>query len=422
MENFIYKIQPSKIEGEVRISGAKNSSLRLLAASLLTNAKVKLTNNPNKLLDVLLHIEMLESLGKTVTIENEILTISEGDEGLKSNLNWDKRSIRNTILIAGALLARTGSASVPLPGGCKLGDRKIDLHVMIFEKLGASVEVVDGHLHAQVDGRLTGAEIRLPIRSTGATENALMCGTLAKGKTTIYNPHVRPEVLDLIVFLRKIGARINVFGQDYIEVYGIDKDVASEIIHPVVPDNVEAITWLMLAIMHKSEMQIHNFPYDHLVVPLQFLLEGNSIIKFENKSLRVIGKGATSFEIATGPYPGINSDMQPIFGAYALLAKGKSIIHDLRFLDRFQYVDELRRFGAKIEQNQNTIEIHGGHPLKATTVKATDLRGGMATAMIASLLEDTTIINDAFQIERGYNDFASKFENCGGIIKKEFID
>ena len=422
MENFIYKIQPSKIEGEVRISGAKNSSLRLLAASLLTNAKVKLTNNPNKLLDVLLHIEMLESLGKTVTIENEILTISEGDEGLKSNLNWDKRSIRNTILIAGALLARTGSARVPLPGGCKLGDRKIDLHVMIFEKLGASVEVVDGHLHAQVDGRLTGAEIRLPIRSTGATENALMCGTLAEGKTTIYNPHVRPEVLDLIVFLRKIGAKINVFGQDYIEVYGIDKEVASEIIHPVVPDNVEAITWLMLAIMHKSEMQIHNFPYEHLVVPMQFLLEGNSIIKFENKSLRVIGKGATSFEIATGPYPGINSDMQPIFGAYALLAKGKSIIHDLRFLDRFQYVDELRRFGANIEQNQNTIEIHGGHPLKATTVKATDLRGGMATAMIASLLEDTTIINDAFQIERGYNDFASKFENCGGIIKKEFID
>jgi len=422
MENFIYKIQPSKIEGEVKISGAKNSSLRLLAASLLTNAKVKLTNNPNKLLDVLLHIEMLESLGKTVKIENEILTISEGGGGLISHLDWDKRSIRNTILIAGALLARTGEAIVPLPGGCKLGDRKIDLHVMIFEKLGASVEIINDHLQAKVDGRLTGTEIRLPIRSTGATENALMCGTLAKGKTTIYNPHVRPEVLDLIIFLRKIGAKINVFGQDYIEIYGIDKDVASEIIHPVVPDNVEAITWLMLAIMHQSEMQIHNFPYEHLVVPTQFLLEGNSLITYENGSLRVIGKGATSFEIATGPYPGINSDMQPIFGAYALLAKGKSIIHDLRFFDRFQYVEELRNFGAKIEQKNNTIEIFGGHPLKATTVKATDLRGGMAVAMIASLLDDTTVINNAFQIERGYNDFTTKFEKCGGIIKKEFID
>jgi len=419
MENFTYKIQPSKIEGEVTVSGAKNSSLRLLAAALLTSSKVILSNSPNQLLDVILHIEMLQSLGKTVKVEKDYLTIEETNDGIKSKLDWQKRSIRNTVLIAGALLARTGKAIVPLPGGCKLGDRKIDLHLMIFEKFGAKYSIVEDELEVEINGRLKGAEIKLPIRSTGATENALICATLAEGKTTIYNPHVRPEVLDLISFLEKIGAKINVFGQDYIEVIGTE-DNNNPVSHSVVPDNVEAITWLMLAIMQQSDMEISNFPYEHLIVPMQFLLEGKSILTFEDNCLKVNGRGATSFEIATGPYPGINSDMQPVFGAYALFAKGNSVIHDLRFSERFQYVNELKKMGANIEKQGSTIKIYGNADLKSAEVTATDLRGGVAVAMCGSLLDGVTIINDAFQIERGYNDFAVKFANCGGNIIKEY--
>jgi UDP-N-acetylglucosamine 1-carboxyvinyltransferase len=418
-ENFNYIIKPSKIEGEVKISGAKNSSLRLLAASILTDKKIVLSNCPNELLDVKIHLEMLISLGKKVGVSGDIVEIEESE--IKSELVWNKRSIRNTILIAGALLARHGYAKVPLPGGCDLGDRKINLHLMVFEKFGAKYHFEDDFLIVKSEGKLKGCEINLPIRSTGATENALLCATLAKGKTIIKNPHVRPEILDLIEFLKKIGASIKVHGQDFIEVTGCES-ASVDIIHDIVPDNVEALTWMIMAILHKSKITIYNFPFDHLIIPIQFLREGSSIFEKKGNTMFVNGDGATSFEIATGPYPGINSDMQPIFAAYALFAKGNSVIHDLRFSDRFQYVDELKRLNAVIKVDGNTIKIFP--PSKEYTscnVKATDLRGGVCLAICASLIKGEMQIKEAFQIERGYNNFVEKFKSLGGNIIKEYI-
>ena len=416
-ENFDYVIKPSKIEGEVKISGAKNSSLRLLAASILTDKKVSLSNCPNALLDVKIHFEMLENLGKNVSISGDNVSIHETSK--QNELIWNKRSIRNTVLIAGALLARHGYAKVPLPGGCDLGDRKIDLHLMVFEKFGAKYHFDDNILIVESKGRLIGCEIDLPIRSTGATENALLCATLAKGKTIIRNPHVRPEILDLISFLRKVGAKITVYGQDYIEVEGCESS-ENEITHTVVPDNVEALTWMILAILHKSKMIIHNFPYDHLEVPIQFLKEGNSIFQMKGDSMHINGAGATSFEIATGPYPGINSDMQPVFAAYALFAEGESIIRDLRFSNRFQYVKELEKINAKIQVNSSTIRINPNKYYKSGEVIATDLRGGICMAICGSLIDTEMTIKNAFQIERGYNDFVQKFKSLGGQIIKRY--
>lgn len=420
MENFIYKISPSKLEGEVTISGAKNSVLRLLAASLLTKEKVTLLNSPNNILDVILHIDMLRALGKKVNVIESTLVIEENNFDISDHLIWTKRSIRNTVLIAGSLLARLGSARVPLPGGCDLGDRKIDLHLMIFEKFGAKYRFEKDDLVLTSENRLQGCDIYLPIRSTGATENALICATLANGTTRIYNPHVRPEILDLIKFLKSIGARIYISGQDYIEIIGTENSEKS-IHHEVIPDNVEALTWMMLAIMHKSYFKIHKFPYNHLIVPIQFLREGNSIFSMKDDTLIIKGEGATSYEIATGPFPGINSDLQPVFAAYAMFTEGTSVIHDLRFHNRFQYIDELRKLNGTISRKGTTVKIAAHNNYKNSRVKATDLRGGVCVAMCGSLMKGEMIIDEAFHIERGYNNFVSKFKSLGGVITKEFI-
>ncbi|NLR93938.1 UDP-N-acetylglucosamine 1-carboxyvinyltransferase [Flammeovirga agarivorans] len=426
MENFIYKITPSKLNGTVNVSGAKNSALRLLAASILTDRDVTLENNPNELLDVKIHVEMLEALGKNISIEADRILIK--DESFNNELVWNKRSIRNTVLIAGALFARSGYASVPLPGGCQLGDRKIDIHLDIFEKFGAKINFETGETNDTLmltkETELVGQDIHLPIRSTGATENSILIGSLAKGTTRIFNPHVRPEVLDLLDLVSKMGAKVEVFGQDYIQITGIggQSTPITPIVHEVVPDNVEAITWLMMAIVNKSKMEIKNFPYAHLVVPMQFLLEGNSGISFDEASqtLSVDGKNATSFEIATGPYPGINSDMHPIFAAYGTFAMSNSVVTELRFFDRFQYLEEMAKLGANIVQDKNTITISGNIKVKSETVRATDLRGGMAVLMLLNEGTDTATITEAFQIERGYNNFVTKFNALGGKLEKVF--
>ena len=224
MNNNIIKVQKGKLEGFVKISGAKNSSLRLLAASILTDETVFLTNFPNGLLDVQVHLNMLEKLGKTFSIKEDTVTINEIDSKTTTELNWDGRSIRNTLLILGALTARFGEGRVPLPGGCKLGERKYDLHVMLLENLGARVWEEGEYLCAKVDnGILKGNNIYLTMRSTGATENSIICGTLASGTTTIWNPHIRPEIMDLIDMLNKMGSNIKVYGQKCIVVEGVKK-------------------------------------------------------------------------------------------------------------------------------------------------------------------------------------------------------
>ena len=399
-------VKKGRLNGQVKVSGAKNSSLRLLAASLLTDDAVELNNFPNGLLDVKVHLDMLQVLGKQYTAVKDRVIVTEDAQRVTNALLWEERSIRNTLLILGALTTRFGEGRVPLPGGCKLGERKYDLHVMLLEKLGAKVWEEGDYLCAKVVGRLEGNDITLPLRSTGATENTILCASLAKGKTTLWNPHIRPEIMDLIDMLTKMGAKIQVLGQKCIEIEGVEK--LSGVKHAVIPDNMEALTWAIGAVVTGGDVEIQNFPFEHLEVPLVFLREsGMKFYRGEN-SLIVRGGEAYPVEISTGPYPGINSDMQPLFAVYGAMSRGESKIVDLRFPGRYGYAEELAKMGVKYHVEGDMLVIEGGTPLKGAKVTALDLRAGIALLLAGLTAEGETTIENAWQIERGYENLEGK--------------
>ena len=409
-QNKEIRINKGTLKGKVRVSGAKNSSLRLLAASLLTEETVELNNFPNGLLDVQVHLEMLEVLGKTYSCTDDKVLIKEESSEITS-LEWEGRSIRNTLLILGALTTRFGKGRVPLPGGCKLGERKYDLHVMLLEKLGARVWEEEDYLCAEVKDRLLGNEIHLPMRSTGATENSIICSSLAKGKSIIWNPHIRPEIMDLIDMLNKMGAKITVYGQKCIVVEGVDS--LGGVKHDVIPDNMEALTWAIGAVITKGEVEIENFPFEHLEVPLVYLRESGMKFYKGGTSLIVRGGEAYPIEISTGPYPGINSDMQPLFAVYGAMSNGISKIVDLRFPGRYGYAEELSKMGMDYHVDGDMLVIRGGNSLRGATVKALDLRAGIALLLAGLTADGETIIENSWQIQRGYEHLDEKLSQLG---------
>ena len=401
-------IKKCRLIGQVEVSGAKNSALRLLAASLLTDEAVQILNSPNSLLDMQVHIAMLRVLGKTCIEDKHSLKIEENKK-IETDLVWNERSIRNTLLILGALVARFGEGRVPFPGGCQLGDRKYDLHVMLLEKMGAKVWEEENYLCAKTKGKLKGCEIKLPIRSTGATENAVICGSLAEGRTVVWNPHIRPEIFDLIDMLNEMGANIRVYGQKCIEIDGVDNLHGTK--HRVIPDNVEAITWAIGSVITGGDIEILNFPFEHLEVPMIFLRESG--MKYYRSKDSLIVRGGTPYpvEISTGPYPGINSDMQPLFAVYGACSKGESKIVDLRFPGRYAYAEELSRMGMRYSIEGDLLKIEGGEAFKGTTVRAIDLRAGIALVLAGLVADGETIIEDSWQIDRGYENLDEKLNH-----------
>lgn len=411
-----YVIQPSRLVGTVTVSGAKNSALKLLTASLLTKGTITIENYPANLLDTRIHVEMLKLLGKTCRSTSDTIAITE-PVNINNILEWHDRSIRNTLLILGALVARTGQGAVPLPGGCDIGDRKYDLHEMVLRSMGAEVWTENNMLCATSRGRLKGADIHLAIRSTGATENAILCGCLAEGITRVWNPHIRPEIVDLIACLRKMGAKIRIYGQQSIEIEGVENLSGAQ--HAVIPDNMEAITWLIGSVITNGDLEVIGFPYEHLEIPLIYLRESGA--KFYRGEDRLIVRGGCCYpiDISTGPYPGINSDMQPMFAVYGLCAKGESRIIDLRFPGRYLYAEEMKKMGGQFSINGNMLSIFGGNPLKGTRVRATDLRAGAALALAGLVAEGETVIEDAWQIDRGYNEFETKMRSLSARLVSE---
>lgn len=408
------KVQKSVLNGEVTISGAKNSSLRLLAATILTDKNIELNNVPNGISDFKVHLDMLKVLGKTVETNGSTTFIKNSVN--TGTLIWDKRSIRNTLLILGALLTKTGYGKVPLPGGCKLGDRKFDLHIMAMEKMGAKVWEEDGYLVAEVENRLKGAEIHLRIRSTGATENSILMGTLAKGKTKVWNPHIRPEIIDLIDMLNSMGAKITVNGQESIEIEGVE--TLHGTIHKCIPDNMEALTFAIATAITGGEVEIHDFPLNHLEIPMIYLRESGLkyYVSEDRNSIIVKKSNIYPMEIATGPYPSLNSDMQPLFAIYGLVAQGESRITDLRFPGRYEYAQALNNMGADTKVDGDMLKIFGGKKLTGAEAKSLDLRAGAAFVLAGLVADGETIVTDYEQVERGYEDFIVKLKNLGANI------
>lgn len=409
-------IRRSRLSGTVELAGAKNSALRLLAASLLTGERIALHNYPAALLDAQVHVDMLELLGKSCVVSCRRILIDEPGS-LSGRLDWQGRSIRNTLLILGALTARCGAARVPLPGGCKLGARKYDLHIALLERLGARVWEEGEYLCAEAPASgLVGTDIHLSIRSTGATENAILCGTLARGVTRIWNPHIRPEILDLIILLQKMGAKIRVFGQEHIEVTGVEELCGAE--HEVMADNMEAITWLVGAVMTGGDVEIQGFPYADLEVVLAHLRAAGARLYAHDDALIVRGGTCFPIEISTGPHPGINSDVQPILAAWAAACRGESRIVDLRFPGRYGYASEMAKLGVQHEVRGDMLILHGrGGQLDGGNVRAIDLRAGAALLLCGLIAKGQTTIEDAWQIERGYVDFFGKLRSLGGKIE-----
>jgi UDP-N-acetylglucosamine 1-carboxyvinyltransferase len=409
MNNKSLKISKGRLYGNVKVSGAKNSALRLLAASILTDEQVELNNFPNGLLDVQVHLEMLKVLGKDFATDQDNVYITENQSNI-TTLDWTERSIRNTLLILGALVTRFGEGRVPLPGGCKLGERKYDLHIMLLENLGAKVwEEEPGYLCAKVEsGRLSGNDIHLPMRSTGATENSIICATLAKGKTTVWNPHIRPEIMDLIDMLTKMGAKIRVYGQKCIVIEGVER--LSAVKHSVIPDNMEALTWAIGTVITDGEVEIENFPFEHLEIPMAYLRESGMKFYRGDDSLIVRGGEAYPIEISTGPYPGINSDMQPLFAVYGAMSQGESKIIDLRFPGRYGYAEELAKMGMSYQVEGDLLVINGGNRLHGATVNALDLRAGIALLLAGLTAEGDTFIENSWQIHRGYENLERKLK------------
>lgn len=402
---------PSELYGEVKISGAKNSALKLQTATILNDARITLNRYPEYMLDIKVQEEMLLALGKSVVVENGTATFT--GKVSDNELKWDKRSIRNTLLILGCLLTKTGYGKVPLPGGCKLGERKYDIHIELMKAYGAEVWEDDCYLYAKNENsRLKACEFELAIRSTGATENAILMATLAEGTSRIWNPHIRPEIIDLIGFLKAMGAKIEVRGQESIIVEGV-KNIDREMEYNILEDNMQALTYLLAGGLTAKELLIKNFPFNDLEVPLTFLKHaGLKYYKYKNE-LIVRKCEPYPVDIATGPYPGINSDMQPLFAVWGALSKGTSIITDLRFVGRYGYMEEMRKMGVVSRVDNNRLILKGGNNIVGAEVKAIDLRAGAALMLLALVADSETRINDFWMIERGYDNVLNNMNRIG---------
>lgn len=409
---------PQKLQGEVVVSGAKNSTTRILAGSLLTDEKVILRSFPTKLNDALNKIKFVEELGAEIEIndiEEQVILSSKGISS--NNITNFELPIRTTYLLAAATLAREGQAKVPYPGGCKIGSRGYDLHIMVWEAMGCKVEEKEQYI--QVTGRLTGGKVDFPISTVGGTENAILCGSIANGETLISNAYVTPEVLDLICFLKEMGAFIELEGSSHIRIRGAG-GLLNGTSYTIMPDRIEALTWIVLAAATNSTLLIKNVNLKDLEIPLIHLQHAGINVLTDNlKTILInpdcIGEhGIQPFELACGTHPGVISDMQPFYVFLALFANGRSVIYDYRYPERIKYAKELNKFApGSIIAEKGKITVTGKAKLKAANTVSPDLRGSMALAMAALCAEGESTVRGIEMALRGYNDLGSKLTKLG---------
>lgn len=407
------------LHGEVSISGAKNAVLPLMAAAILPEGVCTISDVP-ELRDVRAMKEILTSLGiQLCEKEKTVLEIDAG--GLNNNVaNYELvRKMRASFLVMGPLLARTGKARVHLPGGCTIGARPIDLHLKGFKALGAEVVLKDNYVETTApSGGLVGNSIYLDFPSVGATENIMMAAVLAKGSTYIINAAEEPEIVDLANFLNKMGARVKGAGTDQIKIEGVEKLHGAS--HTVIPDRIEAGTYMLAAAITRGEVLVHNVVPDHIRPITAKLRECGVDVEIGDEGMFVAGdrRELTSTDIKTLPYPGFPTDIQSPFMAFLTTVNGASTVIETVFENRFMHVAELNRMGANIKIEGNRARIQGAKKLEGAQVIATDLRAGAALAIAGLVAEGTTEISEIYHIERGYAHFIEKFRGLGANILK----
>ncbi|MCH3954332.1 MAG: UDP-N-acetylglucosamine 1-carboxyvinyltransferase [Eubacterium sp.] len=407
------------LHGEVNISGAKNAVLPLMAAAILPEDVCTISDVP-ELRDVRVMKEILSSLGLRLSeIDKNVLEIDAS--GLNNYIaNYELvRKMRASFLVMGPLLARTGKARVHLPGGCTIGARPIDLHLKGFKALGAEVVLKDNYVETTAPaGGLIGNSIYLDFPSVGATENIMMAAVLAKGSTYIINAAEEPEIVDLANFLNKMGARVKGAGTDQIKIEGVEKLHGAS--HTVIPDRIEAGTYMLAAAITRGEVLVHNVVPDHIRPITAKLRECGVDVEIGDDGMFVAGdrRELTSTDIKTLPYPGFPTDIQSPFMAFLTTVKGSSTVIETVFENRFMHVAELNRMGANIKIDGNRAKIQGAKKLEGAQVIATDLRAGAALAIAGLVAEGTTEISEIYHIERGYAHFIEKFRGLGANILK----
>lgn len=406
----------NRLEGTVSVSGAKNSALKLMAASILTEDACVLRNVP-KIRDVFTMAEALETLGIQVDLGHPEGMVIKPGASLKFVTPYELVSqMRASIIVLGPLLARLGRAKVAMPGGCNIGSRKIDLHIMGLELLGAHIEVEHGYIDARADV-LKGAVISLDFPSVGATENLLMAASMAEGRTILENAAREPEIADLADFLNKMGARIRGAGTSTMEIEGVRELRGTD--HTVTPDRVEAGTLLVAGAITRGDVIVKGARIDHLRLVVAKLREMGFAVKELPDGLRILAsERPEAVDIATLPYPGFPTDMQAQTMALLCLARGTSVVTENVFENRFMVADELNRMGGDVRVQGHHATIRGVEKVTGASVRAPDLRGGAALVLAGLAAEGVTEIADIFHIDRGYENFEHKLRTLGADITR----
>ncbi len=406
----------ARLTGSVPIAGAKNSALKLMAASLLAEGRTTLRNIP-QIQDCRTMVEVLEHLGAGVTWADGTLLIDAADvRSIEAPYELVSR-MRASILVLGPLLARFGRARVAMPGGCNIGSRKIDLHVRGLEIMGARFRSEHGFLETETDG-LRGTVINLDYPSVGATENVMMAAVAARGTTVIENAAREPELVDLAHLLAAMGARLSGVGTPTIEIEGVDR--FHPVDHTVIPDRIEAGTFAMAACATGGRVVLDGARADHLDLVLSKLADVGARVSAVDGGVEVAMESRPRcVDLVTLPYPGFPTDLQPQIMALLAAAGGTSIVTENVFESRFMFVDELNRMGADIRTEGHHAVIRGIERLSAAPVRALDIRAGAAMAIAALAADGVTLIEDMYHVDRGYQDFDGKLAALGAALRRE---
>jgi UDP-N-acetylglucosamine 1-carboxyvinyltransferase len=408
------------LKGKVRINGAKNSALPILAASLLGTEDIILEDVP-RIKDVEIMCEVLRSLGAKVEVLDEGL-IKINSKDLNNHVTrYDlMNKMRASLLVMGPLLARLGKSKSSLPGGCAIGTRPIDLHLKGFKALGANIETEHGNIEAYTD-KLIGDKIYLDFPSVGATENIMMAATMAEGETIIDNAAMEPEIVDLQNFLNKLGADIRGAGTSTIKIKGVEKLGGGS--HQIIPDRIEAGTFMVAAAITGGDVIVDNVISSHIKPVIAKLKEVGVEVIENGDSVRVIGtNNPKAVDIKTLPYPGFPTDMAAQFMALLTTCKGSSVVIETVFENRFMHVDELKRMGADIKIDGKSAIVRGVDQLTGAKVKASDLRAGAALILAGLVADGETEVGNIYHIDRGYVDIEGRLVNLGARISRKIVE
>lgn len=404
------------LEGVVEISGSKNAALPIIMASIAVDGEVSFSNVP-ELRDIHTTIRLLNILGRKAEFDRSVVTVKNGPLGMEAPYELVK-TMRASVLCLGPLLARLGEAKVSLPGGCAIGARPVDQHLSALERMGAVFDLENGYIHGKCPGGLKGARIRFDFPTVGGTENVLMAACLAKGETVLENVAREPEIVDLADFLIRCGARIEGQGTTVIRVQGVKTLHGCS--YSIMPDRIEAGTFLVAAAVTGGKLCLKNCPTDALSAVLDKLRAAGMVIEEHEDGLLACNgnAGLKGVDISTRPYPGFPTDMQAQFMVLMCCAQGSGIVEENIFENRFMHVQELIRMGADIHVRGSSAMVRGGRKLMGAPVMASDLRAGAALVLAGLAAEGTTRVQRVYHIDRGYEKLVDKLTLAGARIRR----